>query len=330
MLLILKNHLYKNDTESRNIWFLLSLVLLLFVCAFIYGNRYSPDNTADKKPILNVEITTPNYENNNASQLDIGKKKAGQINYSFISSALDAGISNLALQEIIEHSKDKFELLSSSTRSGWFAANTKSAHTSSFLYTDEEQEFFFYKVNDDLILDQFGEPYGSLSGLLTPTQKQYRITSHFAEARLHPVTNRVQPHRGTDYATPVGTEVLSVMPGKVIASRYDRVAGHYITIGHSNNMMTRYLHLSERNVRKGDFISKGDIIGKSGNSGRTTGPHLHFELHIAGEAVDAHAKHLLAFHNVDTEYRLKASKAYESLHAAIREKKLSGMALASQ
>ncbi len=330
MLLILKNHLYKNDTESRNVWFLLSIVLLLLVCVFIYSNRYSPNNTVDKTPILNVEMTTSSNDSNGISPSNVGQEKAGQVNYSFISSAIDAGISNIALLQIIEHSQDKFNLLSSSIRSGWFAANTNAKNTSSFLYIDNDQEFFFYKVNDDLILDQFGEPYGSLSGLPTPTHEQYRITSHFAEARLHPVTNRVQPHRGTDYATPIGTEVLSVMSGKVIASRYDRVAGHYITIGHSNNMMTRYLHLSERNVRKGDFVSKGDIIGKSGNSGRTTGPHLHFELHIAGEAVDAHAKHLLAFHDVDTEHRLRASKAYEHLHAAIREKRLSEMALASQ
>lgn len=69
-------------------------------------------------------------------------------------------------------------------------------------------------------------------------------------------------------------------------SRYNRFAGHYINIRHSNGTLSRYLHLSKRHVRVGERVTKGQIIGKSGNSGRTTGPHLHIELLVDGTPVD--------------------------------------------
>ncbi|TOM79910.1 M23 family metallopeptidase, partial [Vibrio parahaemolyticus] len=104
--------------------------------------------------------------------------------------------------------------------------------------------------------------------------------------RKHPITGLNTPHLGTDYAVPVGTPVYSIADGVIVKSRYNRFAGNYINIRHTNGSISRYLHLSRSSVRKGDNVVKGQEIGRSGNTGRTTGPHLHLELFVDGAPVD--------------------------------------------
>ena len=120
----------------------------------------------------------------------------------------------------------------------------------------------------------------------TPLAKAYRISSSFNPRRVHPVTGRVAPHNGTDFATPTGTKVLSTGDGVVTRVGHHPFAGRYIDIQHGGQYKTRYLHLHKVLVRRGESISRGQAIALSGNSGRSTGPHLHFELHINGRPVD--------------------------------------------
>ncbi|MGH1486575.1 MAG: peptidoglycan DD-metalloendopeptidase family protein [Cellvibrionaceae bacterium] len=120
----------------------------------------------------------------------------------------------------------------------------------------------------------------------TPLAKNYRISSSFNPRRVHPVTGRIAPHNGTDFATPTGTKVLSTGDGVVTRVGSHPFAGHYIDIKHGGQYKTRYLHLHKILVRRGESISRGQAIALSGNSGRSTGPHLHFELHIYGRPVD--------------------------------------------
>ncbi|PSW09161.1 peptidase M23 [Photobacterium sanctipauli] len=122
-----------------------------------------------------------------------------------------------------------------------------------------------------------------------PVDKQFRrVTSHFNPQRKHPVTGRISPHNGTDYATPVGAPVYSIGDGKVIAVRNHPYAGKYLVIEHNNIYKTRYLHLSRFLVKKGDEIKRGQRIALSGATGRLTGPHLHFELLVRNRPVDAY------------------------------------------
>ena len=94
------------------------------------------------------------------------------------------------------------------------------------------------------------------------------------------------PHNGVDFATPTGTRVLSTGDGIVSRVGNHPYAGKYIDIQHSGQYKTRYLHLHRVLVRKGQNVSRGQRIALSGNTGRSTGPHLHFELHIKGRAVN--------------------------------------------
>ncbi|MGH1438725.1 MAG: peptidoglycan DD-metalloendopeptidase family protein [Cellvibrionaceae bacterium] len=120
----------------------------------------------------------------------------------------------------------------------------------------------------------------------TPLNKRYRVSSRFNPKRVHPVTGRVGPHNGTDFATPTGTKVLSTGDGVVARVGNHPFAGKYIDIQHGGQYKTRYLHLHKILVRRGEPVSRGQAIALSGNSGRSTGAHLHFELHIHGRPVD--------------------------------------------
>lgn len=120
-----------------------------------------------------------------------------------------------------------------------------------------------------------------------PTSKKYRISSSFNPNRKHPVTGRVSPHNGTDFALSIGTPVYATGDGKVILTRNHPYAGKYVVIQHGNSYKTRFLHLSKILVKRGQKVTRGQRIALSGNTGRTTGPHLHYEFIIRGRPVNA-------------------------------------------
>ncbi|MCF0149204.1 MAG: peptidoglycan DD-metalloendopeptidase family protein [Clostridium sp.] len=94
-------------------------------------------------------------------------------------------------------------------------------------------------------------------------------------------------HKGIDIAGDIGDNVFAAMDGEVIYSEYnDGGYGNLIIIKHEDNMSTYYGHLNEYKVKVGDKVKKGDIIGEVGNTGFSTGPHLHFELRVNNEPVD--------------------------------------------
>ncbi|MEE4295904.1 MAG: peptidoglycan DD-metalloendopeptidase family protein [Wenzhouxiangella sp.] len=108
------------------------------------------------------------------------------------------------------------------------------------------------------------------------------VTSNFNPRRFHPVTRRIAPHRGTDYAAPVGTPIWAAGDGRVTKSAYDSLNGHHVFIQHGNNIVTKYLHLSRRQVARGDRVRQGQTIGRLGATGRVTGAHLHYEFLVNG------------------------------------------------
>ncbi|MGD8109872.1 peptidoglycan DD-metalloendopeptidase family protein [Vibrio sp. TRT 17S01] len=109
-----------------------------------------------------------------------------------------------------------------------------------------------------------------------------RVSSNFNPRRLHPVTGRVRPHRGTDYAAPVGTPIWAAGDGIVQKSSYNKFNGNYVFIRHSNTYVTKYLHLTRRLVKTGQRVKQGQTIGTLGGTGRVTGPHLHYEFLVNG------------------------------------------------
>lgn len=137
------------------------------------------------------------------------------------------------------------------------------------------------------ILHSNGEYYAAdgkamrKSFLRSPVKFTY-ISSNFNPRRLHPVTGKVRPHNGIDYAASTGTPVMSSGSGKVIASAYNNLNGHYVFVQHGERYVTKYLHLSKRLVSKGDRVKQGQLIGRVGATGRVTGAHLHYEFLVDG------------------------------------------------
>lgn len=104
--------------------------------------------------------------------------------------------------------------------------------------------------------------------------------------RNDPFSGRLAWHNGIDFAGPEGSNIVAVAAGIVTTAREDGGYGYRIDINHSNGYVTRYAHAKELLVNVGDIVTKGDVIALMGNTGRSTGPHVHFEVHYRGESVD--------------------------------------------
>ena len=115
-----------------------------------------------------------------------------------------------------------------------------------------------------------------------------RISSGFSYARKHPVTRRVQPHTGVDYAAPKGTPVMSIGDGTVLSAKYEGAGGNTVRIRHNSVYTTAYLHLSGfgKGIRAGARVSQGQVIGYVGSTGRSTGPHLDFRVWKNGSPIN--------------------------------------------
>ena len=111
------------------------------------------------------------------------------------------------------------------------------------------------------------------------------ITSNFGY-RYDPYTAEKSFHRGIDITSQMGTPVLASADGQIISAVYDPNYGKMILIDHGNSVVTRYAHLSEVNVSEGDRVQRGQLIGAVGNTGRSTGSHLHYEVEVNGIAVN--------------------------------------------
>jgi murein DD-endopeptidase MepM/ murein hydrolase activator NlpD len=117
--------------------------------------------------------------------------------------------------------------------------------------------------------------------LRAPVNFKY-VSSNFKRNRFHPVLKRWKAHRGVDYAAKTGTPVVAAGSGKVIQSGYGKYNGNHVFIQHPGGIVTKYLHFSKRKVKKGARVKQGDLIGLVGTTGRSSGPHLHFEFIVNG------------------------------------------------
>jgi murein DD-endopeptidase MepM/ murein hydrolase activator NlpD len=121
---------------------------------------------------------------------------------------------------------------------------------------------------------------------LSKPMKNYYISSNFGH-RIDPIDHEKRMHRGTDFVGSVLNEdIIAPSPGKVVFTGKFYDYGNLVILDHGFDIKTRYAHLDEIKVKKGDFIEKGQIIGTQGNTGRSTGHHLHYEIRYKDEAID--------------------------------------------
>jgi len=144
---------------------------------------------------------------------------------------------------------------------------------------------YFFETEDGG--DYYDENAKSLrKAFLKSPLKFSRLSSRYTQRRFHPVQKRWKAHLGTDYAAPTGTPIMSTGTGVVIESAYSRFNGNYVKVKHNSVYTTQYLHMSKRNVKVGQRVRQGDILGYVGSTGLATGPHVCYRFWKNGKQVD--------------------------------------------
>lgn len=103
---------------------------------------------------------------------------------------------------------------------------------------------------------------------------------------MHPITKQVKTHNGIDFAAPQGSNVYAIASGTITEFGYDDESGFFIVVESENNIITKYASLDDKLIHKKDKVKQGDIIGYVGNTGKSTGSHLHIEITHNGKLID--------------------------------------------
>ena len=123
------------------------------------------------------------------------------------------------------------------------------------------------------------------TGLIAPVDGPHVITDAYGW-RDHPVNGKVSFHHGVDFAKNQGTAIYAVAAGTVTGASYDDINGYHVSVSHGNGYGSIYCHMTNYIVSPGDSVAQGQVLGYVGSTGLSTGPHLHFELHINGASVN--------------------------------------------
>ena len=221
---------------------------------------------------------------------------AGSVTGSFARSAQATGLSSSSVTELTRILQKKLDFRRDSRRGDQFQVlvesdmidgETLDSRVLAVKYDGERMDLAVVRNTTD---DNFYTPEGSSldpAFARHPFEGNYRLSSNFNPRRLHPVTGRVSPHNGTDFAMPIGTPITAPANGRVERVGNHHAAGRYIVVRHDNGYRTRYLHLSQPLVSQGERVTMGDRIALSGNTGRSTGPHLHYEVIVNNTPVNA-------------------------------------------
>lgn len=149
---------------------------------------------------------------------------------------------------------------------------------------DQDMDEKYQKLADDLELWNGLTKLNKILPLGAPVEKM-RVTSNFG-IRNDPFTGEPKRHRGIDFAGTIGTELMAVAPGRVVSAGERVGYGTTVEIDHGLGFTTLYAHLSQTLVTRGDWVRPGTVIGLAGSTGRSTGPHLHYEIRYKGVPFD--------------------------------------------
>ncbi len=158
-------------------------------------------------------------------------------------------------------------------------------------FEHKSKPIYAFKFEDDTInrtSDYFDQDANNLRRAFLRAPVQFsRISSRYnLKRRIRYYGNKIRPHRGTDFAAPVGTQILATADGTVTKSERKGGNGKYVKIRHNATYETQYLHMSRQAVKVGEYVRQGDIIGYIGMTGNTSGPHVCYRFWKNGKEVD--------------------------------------------
>ena len=187
-------------------------------------------------------------------------------------------------------------------------AGIKSIDAAYFEHNNESFYAFNYKT-DSLkeTVEYYDEKTQSLQRtFLKGPLKFSNVSSRFnLKRKIAFYGNRVKAHKGTDFAAPVGTEILATADGRIIESRRKGGNGNYVKIRHNSTYSTQYLHMKKRLVKVGQYVKQGDVIGQVGMTGNTSGPHVCYRFWKNGMQVDPFKQKLPAGKSVPKSQKTK-------------------------
>lgn len=228
-------------------------------------------------------------------------RASGSITSSLYVDALNAGATDRVVVELANvlayaidfqrsiRAGDEFDILFER----YVDADGETARTGDILYArydgrGEPMDFFRFETPDGIVGYYNGDGESAERLLMLTPINGARLSSHFSFARRHPILGYTRRHNGTDFAAPTGTPVMAAGNGVVERANRFGSFGNYIRIRHANGYHTAYAHLNgfARGIRAGSRVTQGQIIGYVGTTGRSTGPHLHYEVHVNGTPVN--------------------------------------------
>lgn len=224
------------------------------------------------------------------------------INSSFMSALKSLGLSSNNIIELInsysyqvdfQRQIQKGDSVTVITEK-FVTKDDKFSHNGKVLYVSlnlsgKEYNIYRYSPNNSPNNQEFFSEDGKSvkRSLLRTPIKIVRVSSHYGN-RVHPTLGYSKMHKGVDFAAPIGTEIYAAGNGVITEIGWRSGYGKAIQIKHSQNLSTFYAHASNfaKNLKVGSIIKQGQVIAYVGNTGRTTGPHLHYEVKIAGKHVN--------------------------------------------
>lgn len=259
------------------------LIVVGIVVSFFYFNR--------RAIVSNAEITSLVNENRETlASLDALRDE--NINLLQSAKRFQATLSeSLSLLGIDKNTSSSKNTVSNSDLASLFSSNNVLSGTMG--EASDIRSLSAYLENSIQPIEQIGKMLENQKNLfkeipnIWPVKNPNTHISMLFGPNLHPITGQWYIHKGVDFSTwRQGDPVMATANGQVVTVAYDNTFGNYVIIRHKHGMYTRYAHMSVSLVKKGAFVNQGDIIGRIGNTGITTGPHLHYEVHIGSDVVD--------------------------------------------
>ncbi len=260
------------------------IVLIIgIISSFVYFNRQAAGSSAEISRLMNenrqtlASLDELRDENNNL--LQTAKR---------FQSSLSQSLSLLGIDSSSSVSKAS---MNDSDLSSLF--DTKSQVTGSTREATDIRQLNSYLENAVQPIEQIGKMLESQGTLFTDIPNIWPIRGGIGHVsmpfgqNMHPITGQWYIHKGLDLSTwRSGDPIVATANGQVVSVGYDFSFGNFVIIKHKHGIYTRYCHMQTSRVKKGEFVSQRQIIGTIGNTGITTGPHLHYEIHIGSDVVD--------------------------------------------
>lgn len=177
-------------------------------------------------------------------------------------------------------------------------------------FEHNKEPFYAFEFETDTvkgITDFYNEEAKTLRRAFLKAPVEFsRISSRYnLNRRIALYGNKVRPHKGTDFAAPIGTPIMATANGTVTKSSYTGGNGNYVKIRHNKMYETQYLHMKKRKVKAGDFVKQGDVIGWVGMTGNTSGPHVCYRFWVNGRQVDPFKQKLPAAEPISDNLKVR-------------------------